>query len=99
MDRPARDYRRFGVVNHEIRRALLILAELKGSLDHKAGGEFARTMDGLYAYFSRRLRFALVHHDRAPLTEVHGLLQKIRDSWETMLRHPPAESSLVPKSA
>jgi flagellar protein FliS len=99
MNRPAHDFRRFGVVHDEVRKALLIIAELKGSLDHRAGGEFAATMDRLYDYYGRRLRLAVASSSEAPLIEVHGLLLKIRDSWAKMLQHPPEEVAQLQRSA
>lgn len=80
------DWRRFEVVNRNIQRAQNIVAELKGTLNHEAGGAVAANLEQLYDYHLRRLYEANVKKDVAIVTEVEGLLRELRDAWAQMLR-------------
>jgi flagellar secretion chaperone FliS len=62
-------------------RAQAILGELRGSLDHKAGGKLAVRLDALYDYVSRRLLQAQLNNDERALDEALNLLTPIRDAW------------------
>jgi flagellar protein FliS len=86
LERPPSDFRRIEVVNRELLKAQAILSQLRGSLNREAGGEFAKTMDGLYAYYNRRLMEANMSKDVTPLAEVEQLLKVVRDAWAEMLR-------------
>ena len=93
-ERPKSDHRRFQAINQELIKAQAILNELKSTLNHEAGGEFARTMAGLYAYHMRRLREANMTNTVEPIMEVEALLTQIRDAWAEMLRtYDPSKPS------
>ena len=62
-------------------RALAILGELRGTLDHDAGGALAARLDSLYDYSARRLLQAQLNDDERALDEVIGLLTPVRDAW------------------
>ena len=62
-------------------RALAILGELRGTLDHGAGGALAARLDSLYDYIARRLLQAQLNDDERALDEVVGLLTPVRDAW------------------
>ena len=55
FEQPGDDPRRIELINQQLIHAQAILAELQSGLNMEAGGEFARTMDRLYDYHSRRL--------------------------------------------
>lgn len=78
-------------------RAFAILAELRVSLDHEAGGKLASRLDSLYAYSERRLLQAQLNDDEVAMDEVIGLLTPIRDAWrqirDTYLASPAARSA------
>ena len=79
------DWHRFEVINRNIQKAQNIIAELKGTLNHDAGGEVAANLDRLYEYYIRRLHEANFKKDVTPVIEVEGLLGELRDGWSEML--------------
>ena len=60
---------------------VIILAELRGSLDLEKGGALARNLRDLYEYMTRRLLVANVRSDVGCITEVQSLLSEIRGAW------------------
>ena len=60
---------------------VIILAELRGSLDLVRGGSIAANLRDLYEYMIRRLLAANVRSDAGCLNEVLGLLGEIRAAW------------------
>ncbi len=54
---------------------------LRASLDQKAGGTIAVSLDALYEYMSTRLLTANLQNAPEMLEEVRGLLQDLRESW------------------
>jgi flagellar protein FliS len=62
-------------------RAISIIAELRGSLDTKAGGQIATNLSELYEYMCRRLLVATSENRVESLDEVSRLLHGIRDAW------------------
>ena len=79
------DPRRIELINHQLIHAQAILAELQSGLNMEAGGEFARTMDRLYDYHSRRLFEANLRKDVQPVIEVERLVTELREAWAQML--------------
>lgn len=61
--------------------SVVLLAELRGSLDLQKGGQLAQNLSELYDYMTRRLVQANVSNDAAAVTEVLGLLEEIRAAW------------------
>jgi flagellar secretion chaperone FliS len=90
------DPRQFAVVNTQIVKAQKIIAELQGTLNLEAGGEFARTMHSLYDYYDRRLLEANLRKQAAPIAEVERLLGEVRNAWFEMLR---AQDTAAPSPA
>jgi flagellar protein FliS len=65
-----------------ISKAIEILnGGLRASLDKKAGGDIAASLDALYVYMTERLLQANLHNDPARLEEVQGLLSDLRSAW------------------
>ncbi len=91
LERPKSDFKRIEVINRELLKAQAILSELRRNLNHEAGGEFSKTMDGLYAYYVRRLIEANIRKEMAPLVEVENLVKVLRDAWAEMLRTQGAQ--------
>jgi len=60
---------------------VVIITELRGSLNLAQGGPLAENLDGLYDYMIRQLMLANLNSDRAKVTEVMGLLGEIRSAW------------------
>ena len=61
--------------------AVVLIAELRGSLDLKKGGELAQNLSDLYDYMARRLIQANLSSDAHAITEVLSLLGEIRSAW------------------
>jgi flagellar secretion chaperone FliS len=80
------DPRQYAVIHTQITKAQKIFAELQGTLNLEAGGEFARTMYSLYDYYDRRLMEANMRKNAAPIVEVERLLGEVRNAWFEMLR-------------
>jgi flagellar protein FliS len=85
MEADQNDWRRIEVINRNLQKAQNIIAELQGTLNHKAGGEVAANLDQLYDYYNRRLFEANFKKDVTPVIEVEGLLRELRDGWAEML--------------
>lgn len=62
-------------------KALAIIGELRGSLDHGAGGALAARLDALYDYVGRRLLHAQLNNDERAIDEAIDLLTPVRDAW------------------
>ncbi len=76
------------IEHKEIRRkagllhsSVILIAELRGSLDLRNGGELAQNLSGLYEYMTRRLIHANLNDDIAAVAEVASLLGEIREAW------------------
>jgi flagellar protein FliS len=65
-----------------ISKAMEILVELAGALDHKHAPELSGRLAGLYDYMGRRLLQANFEQADAPLAEVRGLLDTLGDAWK-----------------
>ena len=71
-----------------VTKALAILGELEGSLNHKAGS-ISQNLALLYQYMRRRLLEASLTQQTAPMDEVESLLETIEQGWSGM-RHKAA---------
>ena len=88
------------IEHKEIRRkagllhsAVILIAELRGSLDLNRGGQVALNLSDLYEYMTRRLIHANLNNDVGAVTEVTGLLGEIREAWAAIgpqVRQSPA---------
>ncbi|WP_114239980.1 flagellar export chaperone FliS [Dyella sp. C9] len=63
-------------------RAQAILIELRGTLNHDAGGQLATRLDSLYDYVGRRLLAAQLNNDDRAFDEVLELLSPVREAWQ-----------------
>ncbi len=61
--------------------AIVLIAELRGSLNLEQGGSLARNLSDLYEYMTHRLLHANLNSDAAAVREVSGLLREIREAW------------------
>ena len=76
--------------SREICRALTLISELSGSLDHTRGGSLSIRLAELYDYLYRRLLEANARQKAEPLAEVESLLATLLAGWEQV--HPASES-------
>ena len=76
---------------------LIIESGLRLSLDKKAGGEIAESLDSLYAYMSHRLTVANIRNQPEMVNEVIKLLAELKSAWEAIDEEPikPAALSQV----
>src|SRR5580704_769542 len=93
FERPKSDLRRIEVINRELLKAQAIFTELRGTLNHEVGGDYAKTMDPLYLYFKKRLVEANMKKQLEPLAEVEQLFGTLREAWAEMLRTHDANES------
>ena len=61
--------------------SVILIAELRGSLDLQKGGPLAQNLSDLYEYMTRRLMHANLNSDAAAMAEVLSLLGEIRGAW------------------
>jgi len=64
-----------------ISKAVDILAELAGTLDHKRAPELSRSLAALYDYMQRRLLEANFRQAGEPLAEVLDLVRTLAEGW------------------
>lgn len=76
-------------------RAGRIVVGLQGALDFDKGGDIARNLNELYSYVTRRLFHVNAHNDLAALTEVHSLINEIREAWAMVPQLVPATQRKV----
>jgi len=81
----------------------IIETGLRLSLDKKAGGEIAQSLDALYAYMSKRLMTANIQNKPELIQEVIGLLADLKGAWEAIdqvktAAHDIAKPSPAPMS-
>lgn len=73
-----RETRRMAGLLHS---AVILVAELRGSLNLRDGGPLAQNLSELYDYMARRLIHANLNSDAAAVAEVQSLLGEIRGGW------------------
>lgn len=66
---------------------------LRASLDKKAGGEIASSLDSLYVYMINRLYSANQHNDIAAVEEVIRLLNELNEAWSELAGQPQLVSA------
>lgn len=64
-----------------IGKALAIVTELRGTLNHEAGGEIAGNLERLYTYIIDQFIDANVNNDPNSLENAIKILSHVRDSW------------------
>lgn len=65
-----------------ISKAIAIIGELNGSLDHPAGGAISANLENLYSYVIMRLTEANIRQQDGPLAEVESLLNTLSQAWQ-----------------
>jgi flagellar secretion chaperone FliS len=68
-------------------KAVAILAELNGSLDHSKGGELSAKLAALYDYVQRTLLDANFRQSDGGLAEAEKLLKTLDEAWSAV--HAP----------
>ena len=68
--------------------ALAIIDELKCALDFDRGGQIARNLDAIYAYFTRTLLKADVEKDFDAFDRVIEMMNSLKETWEELNATP-----------
>ncbi|MEO8419105.1 MAG: flagellar export chaperone FliS [Methylophilaceae bacterium] len=75
-------------------KAIMIIENgLRISLDMKAGGDIALSLDALYDYMSNRLFTANLKNQAEPVAEVIKLLHELKGAWESIANATPASAA------
>ncbi|MEC5163732.1 flagellar protein FliS [Janthinobacterium sp. CG_S6] len=84
-----------------ISKAMLIIGSgLRASLDKKAGGDIAESLDALYDYMGKLLLEANLQNRSDKLEEVQLLLSDLRDAWNAIGSAPAVQpAALAPANA
>ncbi|HXM42092.1 MAG TPA: flagellar export chaperone FliS [Bryobacteraceae bacterium] len=85
--------------SRQISKALAILTQLSGTLDHAKGGALSRGLAELYDYMQRRLLEANQRRQAEPLVEVGNLLATLLEGWERIRATPEQVLSVVEPAA
>jgi len=64
-----------------IGRALAIVAQLQNTLDMRAGGDVAKSLDSLYTFVTTSLMDASARASAHPLEGVDTVLSTLREAW------------------
>ena len=78
--------------SREINRTFEMIGELRGALNHEAGGEISGRLAGLYVYMQQRLLEANCKQVDPPLAEVETLLSTLLEAWYTVRTETPERS-------
>ena len=73
-----------------VSRAVELLTELSGSLDHAKGGELSGRLAALYDYMQRTLLDANFRQGDDGLAKVEGLLRTLNEAWSAIDAPRPA---------
>ena len=76
-----------------VAKALAILGELEGSLNHRVGGSISQNLSRLYQYMRRRLLEASMTQQTGPMDEVESLLETLEEGWSAIQHKTAAPAS------
>lgn len=74
---------------------LIIESGLRLSLDKKAGGAIAQSLDDLYGYMTQRLTKANIRNQAEYVEEVIGLLTELKQAWEAIEHQKPTAADMA----
>ena len=74
-----------------VSRAVEVLAELNGSLDHKKGGELSARLAALYDYLQRTLLDANFRQTDDGLEQAEMLLKTLNEAWSAIESPRPVD--------
>jgi len=66
-------------------KAIALIDQLNSTLDMERGGQIAENLRALYGYMLNRLTLANATNDVSVLTEVVGLVTKIKSGWDQIV--------------
>jgi flagellar protein FliS len=68
-------------ISKSILKAQEVITELTVSLDFEQGGDIAKNLFSLYAWFNKELLEANISHDTHRITAVRNQLSELRSAW------------------
>lgn len=74
---------------------LIIESGLRLSLDKKAGGAIAQSLDDLYGYMTQRLTKGNIRNQAEYVEEVIGLLTELKQAWEAIEHQKPTAADMA----
>ena len=77
----AMDNHHLELANASIRRIRDILFELQSTLNHEAGGEIARMLDGLYTFMIVEVNEASLCKDARRLRQLQRVIRPLKEGW------------------
>jgi len=66
-------------------KAIALIDQLNSTLDMERGGQIAENLRALYGYMLNRLTLANATNDVSVVTEVVGLVTKIKSGWDQIV--------------
>lgn len=64
-----------------VSRTMAIIDQLQNTLDMKAGGDIAKSLDQLYTFVRDRMLQASMNQDAKPVDEAIAVMSNLRDGW------------------
>ena len=68
-------------INEYIQKTQKIIVEFMSTLNHKDGGEVAKSLQNLYSYMFTTLIQANTQKDLTKVQEVRGYMEELRETW------------------
>ncbi len=68
-----------------IAKTLGLIGQLNGTLNMEGGGPVAQNLRALYEYMMHRLALANAINDQSVVSEVAGLISKIKSGWDQIV--------------
>lgn len=84
-----------GQFAHHLSRAEGIIAELLHTLDHKAGGEIAKSLERLYRFMLEHLTVANLRKSAGHVAEVARVLGVVASAYREIAERPMPETHAV----
>lgn len=76
-----------------VSKAVDILGELLGSLDHERGGEVSRRLAALYCYMQKRILEGHTRQADEPFAECSSLLTTLLEGWDKVAAQAEAPAA------
>lgn len=87
-----KDPSRIEKCNTHVLKSQEIITELMASLDMEAGGDIARNLLSLYAYFNEQLLEANIEKKADKMIHVRDLMDQLRAAWNEVVTSSAAHS-------
>lgn len=68
-------------IHNNLVKADAIIAELRSSLNHEAGGEISKNFENLYLFISQRILEGNIRKDKKAVIEAKSIVVNMCESW------------------